>query len=111
MASQQDIEQAIDRICMKYDEPGILKATTAYPDGADTGPMFPRLQRAAGNQLDQGAAMFSRYGIWANTIRGHLAAVLEVEELTEENRNKLTAVHNSLSAFIEIQALFDPLRD
>jgi hypothetical protein len=81
----------------------------AYGDGGPDG-IFPRLERAAINQLDSGDASFSRYAIWTNTVRD---SIIEAIKYFEDGRDSdakelLRKAINGLSAFSEIQALLDP---
>ena len=70
-------------------------------------PLMPRLLRAALNQKSDRPAMVSRYAIWAETVRDNIIAALDVDEQKERHR-LLTRAANSLSAFAEVQSLFDP---
>lgn len=105
-----DKEGVIDEIldlCDRDDQPVVSKA---YGDGG-LDPLFPRLRRAAVNQIDDGDATLSRYAIWANTLRDNILHAMDLSE----KRNYPNAKHflirtvNALSAFSEIQALFDPM--
>lgn len=58
--------------------------STACSDGG-TEPLFPRLERAADNRIEDREATFSRYGIRANTARDN---ILEGLELLERNETK-----------------------
>ena len=69
-------------------------------------PLMPRLLRAALNQVSDGPAMVSRYAIWAETVRDNIITALDVDD-QEEQRRLLTRAANSLSAFAEVQSLFD----
>jgi hypothetical protein len=56
--------------------------------------------------------MYSRYAIWANTARDTIieaARRLSAGRSEREIRPLLVEVANSLSAFSDIQALFDPV--
>ena len=85
-----------------------LVTSDANVDGA-LDPLFPRLFRAAMNQLVDGPAAVSRYAIWANTVRDNLVAALEAEDEAKRRRLLIRAA-NSLAAFAEIQSLFDSER-
>ena len=103
-------EQIIDRIleiCDRDDSPVISRA---YEDGG-IDPLFPRLRRAALNQISAGDAVFSRYAIWANTVRDNVRQAMDLQEQGrhEDARRFLFRTINSLSAFAEIQALCDPM--
>jgi hypothetical protein len=67
--------------------------------------------RAALNQAEEGEATVSRYGIWANTVRDNIRE--SIEEIDKGNideaKRLLKRAANSLSAFSEIQALFDTM--
>ena len=69
-----------------------------------------RLQRAAEDQAFSDEAMFSRYQIWAETLRRALMSVIEdLDSRPDENtRRSVVLVANSLGAFCEIQNRFDP---
>ena len=94
----------------RFDNDRELTKSHAYGDGG-THMLFGRLERAAVNQAEGGEATLSRYAIWANTVRDHIA---EAERLLRENDDRAEAerllihAHNSLSAFSEVQSLFDP---
>lgn len=94
-----------------FDREDEIIRSRAYSDGGTEG-LSPRLSRAALNQIAEGAATFSRYAIWANTVRDNIIQalhLLENRDSDEANRHLVRAA-NSLSAFTEIQALFDPLK-
>ena len=56
-----------------------------------------------------GEAVFSRYAIWANTVRDHIAEALEILDTDRAEAERLLRhAQNSLSAFSEIQSRFDP---
>jgi hypothetical protein len=84
---------------------GIVQTNRYRERGVD--PLFPRLSRAALNQISHGPAMVSRYATWAETVRDNIIAALDESDL-EQRRLLLTRAANSLSAFAEIQSLFDP---
>jgi len=89
----------------RYDNDRELLASGAFRDGG-TMMLFPRLERAALNQFDDGESTVSRYAIWANTVRDYIRAAMSAPE--DERQRLLTHAANSLSAFSEIQSLFDP---
>ena len=103
-----DLEQSIDQIIERFDNDERLLRSDAYGEGG-IHLLMGRLGRAALNQVDDGEATLSRYAIWANTVRDHIA---EANRLMDSDRGQaqrlLRHAHNSLSAFAEIQALFDP---
>ncbi|HIP50287.1 MAG TPA: hypothetical protein EYG99_02445 [Candidatus Pacebacteria bacterium] len=91
----------------------ITKYNTAKVSNiAETDYLWPRFERAALNQITDGSATVSRYGIWADTVKGH--AIMAKENIEKmENRDAiehLTKVINSLSAFSELQEELDPLK-
>lgn len=80
----------------------------AYADGGLTA-LFPRLERAALNQLSDGDATLSRYGIWANTVRDHIGEALRRLDSgdTLDAQRLLIQVHNALAAFAEVHGGLD----
>jgi len=66
--------------------------------------------RAELNQCCNGDATVSRYAIWANTVRDHISTAIRLIDSGDkkEGYRLLTAAHNSLSAFSEIQKQLDP---
>ena len=88
-----------------------LKISRAITDGG-VDPLWPRLKRAALNQESQGPAMVSRYAIWANTVRDNIIEGLQNAERGDLESAKyfLIRAANSLSAFSELQAQFDPFK-
>lgn len=101
-------DEDIDRIVQKY-EVDELQLSTAYRDGS-IDPLWGRFARAVSNQMESGDATFSRYAIWANTVRDNITEAMELMEAaeTEEARRLMIRAANSLSAFADIQAYFDP---
>lgn len=103
--------EEIDAIIEKYSTAHEFRISTAFPDGG-VGLLMPRLGRAALNQCENGEAVFSRYAIWANTARD---MIIEATKKIEQGRSEreirplLIEVANALSAFSDIQALFDPM--
>jgi len=101
------VEQ-LDRILARYgaDE---LVVSTAYAD-AGVDPLQGRLWRAAVNQMEQGDATGSRYAIWANTVRDNIIVALKPFEEGDAmaGRRHLVRAANSLSAYTDVQAYFDP---
>ena len=96
------------RIIMKYDIEE-LRNSTAYGDGG-IDPLWGRFARAATNQIESGEATLSRYAIWANTTRDNIVQALTLLEAgdVEEARCLMIRAANSLSAFSDVQAYFDP---
>jgi len=109
---REDTEQAIDDIIEKYDNDKRLLVSDANEDGG-TSSLFARLGRAALNQANNGEATISRYGIWSNTVRDHISVAIRMFESgnEEEAIRLLTAAHNSLSAFADIQSILDPNKE
>jgi len=103
------LEALLNKIIRRFDNDQHLLRSEAYPDGG-TQVLMGRLGRAALNQATEGEATLSRYAVWANTARDHIAeALLLLDEDRAEAERLLRLAHNSLSAFAEIQALFDPI--
>jgi hypothetical protein len=104
-------EKEVEAVIEKYSTDQEILTSTAFQDGG-LGLLLPRLSRAALNQIEDGEASYSRYAIWANTARD---TVIEAARRLEKGRNPrdimplLIEVANSLSAFSDIQALFDPM--
>ncbi len=103
-----DVENQIQEILDRHDTDEEIVVSTVFPDGG-VDPLFPRLARAALNQADEGGATFSRYAIWANTVRDNLREASDKirTQNYEEAERFLRRSINALSAFSEIQALFD----
>jgi hypothetical protein len=100
----------IDRLIESFDTDREFRISKGFSDGG-LDPLFPRLLRAAYNQQSNGDAMESRYGIWANTVRDNIIQA-EREMSTgnlDEARRLMRRAANSLSAFSELQARFDPM--
>ena len=102
-----DMMDRVSEIIQKHDDDTHIILTQAFSDGG-AGPLFGRLERAASNQVSEGSSMFSRYGIWANTVRDNLVeALADIDNDSSDSSKKITRCINSLSAFAEIQRLFD----
>jgi hypothetical protein len=100
--------QELHRIITKYDI-NELRNSTAYGDGG-IDPLWGRFARAVSNQIESGEATLSRYAIWANTTRDNIVqalTLLDAGEIEEAKRLMVRAA-NSLSAFSDVQAYFDP---
>jgi hypothetical protein len=72
-----DKESAISKIlnfCNRDDQQVI---SSAYADGGIE-PLFPRLQRAAIDQIGSDDATYSRYAIWANTVRDNVRSAVDL---------------------------------
>jgi len=100
----------ISSIISRFDSPRLLsEAPTSYFEN-DKGYLFPRLERAAMNQIYEGDATISRYALWAETVRDYIlyASSLFEEGDTDGGKDLIIRAANSLSAFYEIQSCFDP---
>jgi hypothetical protein len=105
----EGLEEQVLKIIRQYRKSNDLMLSNAYPDGGSE-PLFPRLERAAINQLSCGEATLSRYGIWANTVRDTI--IDSIRELGDNPENcevikSLVKAANSLSAFADIQKLME----
>jgi hypothetical protein len=103
------ISERIDEIIVQFNSSSKFSISNIYGDGGACNPA-PRLNRAAINQIEgEDGATLSRYAIWANTVRDN---IIEAVELLKTDQDKsielLITSANSLSAFSEIQAIFDP---
>jgi hypothetical protein len=85
-----------------------LSAVLKPSVGRDRGP-FARLERLAQKQLVENNPMSSRYGIWANIMQGNLIDSLHNIEGQDSEAavRRTTECTNSLSVFVQIQALFE----
>lgn len=83
-------------------------SSNRYADGGIE-PLWPRLERAAVNQVIEDSPTVSRYAIWANTVRDNILEALRLQQSGDDDgaRALLVRAVNSLSAFGAIQALFD----
>ena len=110
MADQRMTEEEMERVIDRFDTDREFKDSHAF-SGGDEENLAPSLKRAALNQLCQGEATVSRYGIWANTVRDNIRQA--EQEMTNENlreaRRLMRRAANSLSAFSELQARFDTM--
>jgi hypothetical protein len=106
--------QAIHEILERFDNDRKIQKLNAYEvsEAVQDGPLNGRLERAAMNQIEDGIAMFPRYAIWAETVRGILLSAeadIAAGSLTDDTLRKLRRCINALSAFSEIQRIFDQL--
>jgi hypothetical protein len=103
-------EEEMENIIEKFNTDWEFRISHAYLDGGPDNPS-KRLQRAALDQLCEDKSTISRYGIWANTVRDNIRqADVEIENGNlAEARRLLRRSANSLSAFAELQAHFDPM--
>lgn len=101
-------EDQIEDIIERFNTDQEYRISKAFPDGEAVNP-DKRLLRAAVDQICDDASTVSRYGIWANTIRDNIRkADIEIEnDNIIEARRLLRRAANSLSAFSELQAIFD----
>jgi hypothetical protein len=111
-------ERELESLIRRFDS-SELTISTAYGDGGVNG-VWRRFERAAIGQCGRSkkeveylGATVSRYAIWANTVRDNIIAGLDAVENGhgDEAREMLIRAANSLSAFSELQAHFDPLND
>lgn len=103
--SQYEFEAALLHIVKAHDVEEV-KISRAFLD-AGCDPLWPRFERAAVNQYEEGQAVISRYAIWANTVRDNILegmASLDKGD-TSQAHAQLTRAVNSLSAFSELQSL------
>lgn len=100
---RENIDSIIER-CSKASE--ILE--NSYSAGGCFS-LWPRFERAAMHQISGAPMAFSRYTIWANTVRHNMAEALRQLDMghTEDARRRLVEAANSLSAFSEVQSLFE----
>jgi len=106
----RDREELINQIIEVFDCEDEVILSKAYADGGTEG-LFGRLGRAALDRISEDDATFSRYGIWANTVRDNILCAMKLLDNRDIHGAKRILVRavNSLSAFSEIQALIDPL--
>lgn len=108
---KEEIAKKINQIIVQYQSSSEFIPSVAYSDGGTENPSA-RLNRAAINQIEgEEGATLSRYAIWANTIRDN---IIEATKLMNDNPKKsielLKISANSLSAFSDIQEIFDPFK-
>ena len=103
--SERKLAEIVDR----YDQ-ATLRISNTYADGG-TDPLWPRFSRSVGNQMDNGPAALSRYAIWANTVRDNIIKGIEQMQSGDAAAAQyhLIRAANSLSAFSDVQAYFDPM--
>jgi hypothetical protein len=100
-------EEASQRIATFSTDERLISGDAYEDDGTQM--LFGRLDRAVLNQCEDGEATVSRYAIWANTARDHIAEAMRLIDTDRAEATRLlTLAHNSLSAFSAVQALFDP---
>ena len=106
----QNIDKILYEIIVKYESSQNFLISKAFTGGGTEDPTR-RLLRAAENQAchGDGMATLSRYAIWANTVRDNIIeATKNIERNPEASLKFLARAVNNLSAFCDIQALFDP---
>ena len=105
-------EKELNCIIERYRSETELIVSEVFPDGGAQ-PCGPRLHRAALNQIGNGVSTFSRYAIWANTVRDNIREA--IEEMKQGNvanaEHLLIRAANSLSAFSDIQELSESMSD
>jgi len=101
----------IKSIIEKYDVP-MLEVSKVFSDGG-LDPLWSRLERAVINQIEDGAATVSRYGVWANTVRDNIIEAISLSESgkPDEANALLVRAANSMSAFAEVQGLINENSD
>ena len=100
-------EEHLAKIIRRYDHDELV-ISKAYADGG-TDPLWPRFERSAMAQNDNGSATVSRYAIWANTVRDNIIQGMADMEQGDVGgaRQYLVRAANSLSAFADVQTHFD----
>lgn len=108
---EKQLAEMLQDIVIRYDQSD-LRISNAFEDGG-LDPLWPRFERAAMNQIEDGDASIRRYAIWANTVRDNIVDAIRLLEVGNEQsaHDRLVRAANSLSAFTEVQALVDPLKD
>ncbi|MCG6880650.1 MAG: hypothetical protein LJE96_16095 [Deltaproteobacteria bacterium] len=112
MMEEEMLNQVIERYNTDREIVSKMPCRSLNLESEDFDFIFPRLERAAINQISDGGASISRYGIWAKTI--HRLMVCCIENLKKcqsspESLRLLTKAANSLRAFSDIQSILDPL--
>ena len=103
-------EFELQSIVEKYsDGRTLIEFTTINEPNSSESPQMlqGRLQRAAINQVSDGASTLSRYQIWAETLRGIVVRASRSESCCSELRTELVQAANSLACFCEIQSRLD----
>lgn len=103
-------ERNLSEITRRYDQ-NELVVSQAYGDGG-VDPLWARFERSVINQMGYGEATVSRYAIWANTVRDNIIEGMAAMEEGDQARARhhLIRAANSLSAFSDVQAYFDPCK-
>jgi hypothetical protein len=99
----------LSEIVQRYSEDRLL-ISSAYADGG-VDPLWGRFEGGVINQIENGDATAARYAIWANTVRDNIVEAIQQMEAGDQAEAKrlLVRAANSLSAFSDVQAYFDPL--
>ncbi len=102
-------EEKLIRITEQYSRDELI-LSDAYIDGG-IDPLWGRFERAVINQIGNGEAVFSRYAIWANTVRDNIVEGLNLLNIGDSDKAKQSFIRavNSMSAFADVQAFFDPM--
>lgn len=100
--------EQLSMIVQRYSEDRLL-ISSAYADGG-TDPLWGRFEGGVINQMEDGDATAARYAIWANTVRDNIVEAIKRMEAGDQVDAKRLMVRaaNSLSAFSDVQAYFDP---
>jgi hypothetical protein len=106
--------KAIDIILERFDDDRSIPNLHAYESYAADhgGPLNLRLRAGALDQIEGDLGAIPRYAIWAETVRGNLVSAeadVAVGNVTDETLQRLRRCINTLSAFSEIQRIFDPV--
>jgi hypothetical protein len=102
--------KAFDKILQRFDDDRKIHDLNAY-EGSAGGPWNGRLEAAAVDQIEDDVDAIPRYAIWAETVRGNLLSAeadITAGKSTNDALRKLRSSVNALSAFSEIQRIFDP---
>lgn len=101
------LRENLDSIIERYSKASEI-LENSYSDGGRS-PLWPPFERAAINQIADSPMALPRYAIWANTVRDNIAEALNQLDMghTEDARQRLVEAANSLSAFSEMQSLFE----
>jgi hypothetical protein len=103
------LDERKNEIIDRFSQNMLVNSPLAPMDGGIDG-LWERFHRALMNQMSGGEATFSRYAIWANTVRDNILEGLKLAKdgQLEEAEYHLVRAANSLAAFCEVQAYFDP---
>ena len=100
--------EQVSEIVQRYSGNRLL-ISSAYSDGG-IDPLWRRFEGGVINQMENGDATAARYAIWANTVRDNIVEAIQKMETGDQVEAKRLMVRaaNSLSAFSDVQAYFDP---